>query len=98
MTVFHLDSQMSQRYPAKGCVARIFLEEAAVTWLESVPGKFALVRVQLQKRHPIFRSASDDLRERARPSTPGSSSRGILNRVALGVSSGLVGGITNADA
>lgn len=47
VTVFDLDQRSSQRFSAKGCAARIFLGEATVTWLESDPSRFALVRLQL---------------------------------------------------
>lgn len=47
VSVVELDSRTSQRYTAKGCASRIYLDDSTVTWLEAVPGKFALVRLQL---------------------------------------------------
>lgn len=47
VTVYDLDRRTSQEYTADGCAPRIHLDEASVTWLESHPGKFALVRLRL---------------------------------------------------
>lgn len=47
VSVVDLDRRTAQRYEAKACGSRIYMDDSSVIWLEARPGGLALIRLQL---------------------------------------------------